>query len=206
MFPIRHQERRQESTHQTDKQFLPPYRKENFEKHLTSEHPEKWATYQSLAEDEKAAFFISGVPFVNTLHAYSGRNVKSFEVVFEAKIIDKLVAEYRWKKCIEGAGGSDATAVGVFDWCRRVDLPQYQLSRLARPFRVVGPPVQLARDRATDVWQPHRALLVQLPRQCVGCALSTLEYVLDLRHYKRRSRHDGGNPKACDYDRAGRVA
>lgn len=84
------------------KQFVAPYRKENFERHLVGEHPVKWATYQSLGEEERAEFFDSAVPFVNTLHAHADRTVKSFEFIFDASIIDKLVSEYLWKKGIDG--------------------------------------------------------------------------------------------------------
>lgn len=70
------------------------FRSDYYSSHLVTQHPQKWAEYQNIKDNEdRKNFFVSTIPFLNTLHAHGieSKNVLTFQV--KIPIVEKIIGK-----------------------------------------------------------------------------------------------------------------
>ena len=96
------------------KYFTRPFRVDNYKSHLKT-HSVKWAEYQVLSTEEKAAFF-DAVPanFVNTLSAHYDIERSENIFCFDANIVEKLIGDMLFDLDDEEECTSKERALSIF--------------------------------------------------------------------------------------------
>lgn len=94
--------------------WLAPFRYDNIENHLRSQHAVRWAQYSALKTDEEQDAFFASVaePVKNTLHAHfvsESQSEREMVFTFNAEVVDRLIGELLYTpEAADGSDGSDS--------------------------------------------------------------------------------------------------
>jgi len=92
------------------------FRTDHYQKHLTSQHPSRWATYQACSYDEKTQFFDNKVPLESTMLAHINTNSNATPLKFKIypPIVDTLISDMFFHPDDQG-GVTQKTALKLFN-------------------------------------------------------------------------------------------
>jgi hypothetical protein len=79
-------------TTENSKFFTHPFRSDNYVAHLKSTHAARWKKYSKLSDNEKAAFFSSTLPVVNTMLAHVDTTLP-LTYIIDGEIVDGVIGD-----------------------------------------------------------------------------------------------------------------
>lgn len=138
--------------------FKSPFRPQNYRAHLSKQHPEKWALYQTLSDSEKRTFFDVPTKAAELIPFYLESQSDELHFSIEKSIVEVIIGRILWnpEDVDSNVTRSNALAVfrfnestGLYDVCVK-QVKQYQLAtRLVGrglSFRQAALAVQDAKD------------------------------------------------------------
>ena len=77
---------RQRASKTTKMAWTRSFRIDHYQKHLNTQHPSQWATYQACSYDIKARFFDDKIPFESTMLAHVNINLNAIPLKFKINL------------------------------------------------------------------------------------------------------------------------
>lgn len=164
--------------------FKAPFRPQNYRAHLTKQHPEKWALYQTLSDSEKRNFFDVPIKAVELIHFYLDSQSDELHFSIGKNIVEVIIGRILWNPEDVDSNVTRSNALAVFrfnestklyDVCVK-QVKQYQLAtRLVGrglSFRQAALAVQDAKDVTSCVKLGNCNDLIVAKYVRIVCAVS----------------------------------
>ena len=92
--------------------FKAPFRPQNYRIHLQSRHPEKWAMYQALSDDEKKLFFVVPVKAAELIEFHLQPQSTHLRFDIDKDIVETIIG----RVMCNTEGCSDSNALSAFSY------------------------------------------------------------------------------------------
>lgn len=178
------------------KEWQPPFRKESYERHMKTQHPEAWEIYRNLSDEEKCAYF---APTQTSIAPFVRVDGESIEFQVRQTIVENIIADLYFRPSEEEdedglpvMASTKANALRLFrqqaDGSYVVTIKHRTRFRMAMDYIAIGISFRQT-ARAIDISARYtktallkginRSIVSQYARVLVGVSLNVIATLLE---------------------------